>query len=140
MKKIISFFIILLTVTIVSLSTTMALFTDDKMEVNHNISKEDSNDSWESYCEDMKWNSEQTIHECCISPFSDSNINSKTYNTNSKKEAIKWKILDYSFLWILKSELYLNNVERLNSPPYINELANFTNSYIELTGSIKSNC
>ena len=133
MKKLVSLLIIFATTTIACMTTAMASFDVDIKEMDHSMMQEKMTMSSNDYCED-------TSHECCISPFSDSGISSNINNSKTKKELIKWKILDFSFLAILQEDLEDNYIERLNSPPVREEVSWLANFYITLTGSIKSNC
>lgn len=141
MKRLISLFIIFVTTTIACMTTAMASFVVDNTEINHNNMMQEKiimslNDCYEI----MQWDCTETVHECCISPFSDGAISSNIHNTNSKKETIKWKILDFSFLTLSQENLEENYIDRLNSPPKLVEVSELDNFYITLTGSIKSNC
>ena len=90
MKKLISFFLILATTTITCITTAMASFAVDNIEMSHsNMMQEKMVMSSNDCCENMQSDCEEISHECCISPFSDSNISSNIHNTNSKKEIIK---------------------------------------------------
>lgn len=141
MKKLISLLIIFTTTTIACMTTAMASFamTDTEMS-HHDMMKQEMTMSSNDCCESMQWDCEETAHECCISPFSDSSISSNIHNTSSKKETIKWKILDFSFLALLQENLENNYIERLNSPPVREENSQWDNFYITLIGSTKNNC
>ena len=141
MKKLISILIIFATTTIACMSTAMASFVSWDVEMSHHDTMEHEMTMPSNDCpESMQWGCEDTAHECCISPFSDSGTLSNLNITNSKKELIKWKILDFSFLALLQENLEDNYIDRLNSPPVREEYYKWANFYITLIGSTKSNC
>jgi len=140
MKKLVSLLIIFATTTIACMTTAMASFDVVNKGMDHNMMEEKMTMLSDDCCETMQWDCEDTAHECCISPFSDSGTSSNINNSKTKKELIKWKILDFSFLAILQEDLEDNYIERLNSPPVREDVSWLANFYITLTGSIKSNC
>lgn len=140
MKKLISILIIFATTTIPCMTTAMTSFDENSKEMDHNMMQEKMTMSSDDCSEAIQWDCEDTAHECCISPFSDSGTSSNINNSKKKKELIKWKILDFSFLVILQEDLEYNYIEKLNSSPVREDVSWLANFYITLTGTIKSNC
>ena len=141
MKKLISILIIFATTTIACMTTAMASFVVDNTEMSHhNMMQKEMTMSSNDCCEAMKWDCEDITHECCISPFNDSWVVSNIHNSNEKKELVKWKILDFSFLALIQENQEENYIEKLNSPPIREEASKINNFYIALIGSTKSNC
>lgn len=140
MKKLISLFIALATFAIGCMPTAMAGFMVDEVKMSDNMNMQhESMMTSEDCCDSMSSGCDETSHECCLSPFNDSNI---TWNVLSQKEdkKIKFKTFWVDILAIINNSLEYNYIERLNSPPEIWDLENQENLYTSLTWIVKSNC
>ena len=138
MKKIISILTVIVMFAISCMSTTMASFSVPDMEMNIDMQHEKMNSSSEC-CDTMKSNCDDNIHECCFSPFKDSNITSNiSFNNENKK--IKIKTFTIDFFAILQESFEYNYIQKLTSPPDWNWWKQEEKWYISLTWIIKSNC
>jgi hypothetical protein len=140
MKRILSLLIILSIFAIGCFDSAWAFFNGVKKEENvqmnhHSTTVKTSNccDSHTSDCDEYK-------HDCCLSPFKDSNNISSIQTSSSKDKKIKWKTLGNDFLAVIQESQSYNLSEKLNAPPYLeNEDWKITNFYITLIGIIKNN-
>lgn len=151
MKKFIYLLIIFGTITITWLTSVMASFTVQSIEivqknevVSFNQCCEESNEKevkkMNILCNDWWICSDGSICECCISPSNNYPLFSRTNNVNLIKNYKKNKILDYTFIDLLQEALDTNLVTQLNSHPEISEQFIPDTLYLSLIGSIKSNC
>lgn len=150
-KKLISLLIILATITIAGMTSVMASFAVQNVElaqekeiVVQNMCCEEwvekSDQKLDILCNDWGVCSDGSICECCIELPKNYPYFSRSDNTNIKKKLKNLKIIDYAFIDLLQEDLNINLVARLNSPPKLPEPFILNNLYIALTGSIKSNC
>lgn len=138
MKKIISLFIFLATFVIGCIPTAMASFVVNE---NEGIS---SNQHWiqlsnNDCCDNMSSDCNENTHDCCISPFEDTNV---TWNIVSQNEAkkIKFKSFWLDYLALINESSELNYIEKLTSPPEFLDIKKQNNLYISLIWIVKSNC
>ncbi len=115
----------------------MASFSVFEEEMQMEMQYENMNSS--KFCDTVSSNCSNNIHECCYSPFTNSNINSNKSYKNEEK-TIKWKNLSINIFTLLEEELKSNYIDKLTSPPYYSSLEKEEKSYITLIGIIKSNC
>lgn len=140
MKKLISLFIALATFAIGCMSTAMASFMVHEMKMSNSMGMQhESMMSWEDCCDSMSSWCDDTLHECCLSPFKDSQI---TWNIVSQKEdkKNKFKAFWVDIFAIIHNSFEYNYIEKLNSPPGDWDWENQKNFYISLIWIIKSNC
>ena len=141
MKKLFSIFMIIVIFAIGCISTTMAYFTFDEMEMDmsQDVQHEEVMVMDSDCCETMSLDCEKTSHECCFSPFKGSSNISWANNDNWNKK-LKIKVFSFDVLALLQESSEYNFIERLNSPPDGVLFEINTNSYIWLTWITKSNC
>ena len=136
MKKFLSLIIILVTSFMACSSSVMASFMMGDMDMKSMNHEGMMMGMWD----EMKGMDCMSVeYQCCISPYEDSWLGSNLNIISQKKEIVKWKILDYSFLAIVQDSLSENYIERNNSPPWRRNIDLLNNFYLALVGNIKSN-
>lgn len=152
MKKFVSLLVIFAVITITYMPFVSAYF----VEYDSNIWEEKSVISLNTCCEWWKQEITNTkkvilcndwwicpdgsICECCLSPLSNYQYLSRSDISSNKQKIKKSKILDFTFIDLFEDSISVNLVSKFNTSP--SEFRYFTpsNSYILLTGSVKSNC
>ena len=81
-----------------------------------------------------------SICECCMSPFSDYQYSVRWDNSFSKQKIKKSLLIDFTFIDLFESNLYIKHISHSSFPQANHILSIENDSYISLTGSVKSNC
>lgn len=132
MKKLLSFFILLLTFTAGCTYSTFADFLDveNKMEMQHEMMQDDCHHMQMEDCESSN------NMDCCKSPFNVAIIQNFEFD-----EELFNNLQDDIDIWIIETfAKSINKYHQLNSPPDYNQCIHAKSEYIYLVWSVKSNC
>ena len=143
-KKIFSLFILwlLFAMNCASNMSIAGFFEWDNKEMAHTMEMNHQSMDISDCCETMEKDCDGNMHECCISPFVDSNIPLHSIQENKKKTiTIDNDRIDLLAIlqWIEKEQIFL---QRVISPPWWqnNNYIALESTYTEIVGIIKNNC
>ena len=119
MKKILVYILVLLSICVWCLSHTLGSFVmvhanHDTMTIDSHHSMHEMASSESDCCEEVWWDCEENMHECCISPFSDSaNLTGVLFKDEIESDNSN----DVDYKALLHTYLLQTSTKKLNAPP-----------------------